>query len=102
MMEKILPTMPISELRKRQAQVLELMQGTPIVLTDHGDPAGVLVKVDQWNDTAQMIRDLQGQLELERHLRLSNQRYAGYLVDPSRSVRQDEYERMLAEAGLSK
>jgi hypothetical protein len=44
-----LPTMPVSELRTRQAEVIEQLQGSPVMLTQHGHSAGVLVHPRVWN-----------------------------------------------------
>jgi hypothetical protein len=60
----------------------------------------VLVSPEEWNATAKLIKELQEQLDRERRLRLSNQRYAAMLTDPTRAVTQEEFDRQLAEAGL--
>lgn len=58
-MEKILPTVPISDLRKDQAKVLSMIDRTPVVLMNRGDIAGVLVQAEQWNKTIEELRRLQ-------------------------------------------
>lgn len=57
-MEKILPTVPISDLRKDQSKVLVMLDTTPVVLMNRGDVAGVFVKADQWNATIDELRRL--------------------------------------------
>ena len=59
-MSMVMPTLPITELRTKQPEVLNGLQESPVVLTHRGRDAAVLVSPKQWN--AQ-------QLEL-RHLRL--------------------------------
>jgi PHD/YefM family antitoxin component YafN of YafNO toxin-antitoxin module len=66
-MDKVLPTVPISDLRKEQARVLALLKETPIVLTSHGDVAGVFVKVEEWNKTAEELRTLRRRLQAAKH-----------------------------------
>ena len=58
-MEKILPTVPISDLRKDQAKVLSMIDSTPVVLMNRGDIAGVLVQADQGYKTIDELRRLQ-------------------------------------------
>jgi prevent-host-death family protein len=91
---------PVSELRYNHKKVFDRLKAGAILLAQRSQPAAVLVSVQQWDELAQLVKDLQAQLGTERRLRLSNQRYAEALADPSQLVSQEEYERMLAEAGL--
>jgi prevent-host-death family protein len=45
----ILPTLPITDLRTKQPEVLSHLQQTPVVLTHRGHGAAVLVSTAQWN-----------------------------------------------------
>lgn len=46
----VVPTLvPISKLRQTQSEVLEQLSEGPIVLTQHGEAAAVLVDPEQWN-----------------------------------------------------
>jgi hypothetical protein len=45
-----LPTMPVSELRARQAEILDQLRESPVLLTRAGHGAGVLVHPRVWND----------------------------------------------------
>ena len=45
----VLPTIPITELRTKQPEVLDHLQSSPIVLTHRGHGAAVLVSPAQWN-----------------------------------------------------
>lgn len=71
-----------------------------MVFSQRSRPAAVLVSPDEWNETAQLIKDLQEQLNRERRLRLSNQRSAARLADPSRGVTQEQLDQQLAGVGL--
>ena len=51
-MNKVLELIPISRLRQEQNQVLKRLAEGPVVLTQYGDPAAVLVDPDQWNQIA--------------------------------------------------
>jgi PHD/YefM family antitoxin component YafN of YafNO toxin-antitoxin module len=51
--------MPISELRLRQSEVLGRLPNGPVVLTQHGHAAAVLVSPDQWNRIIAELEDLQ-------------------------------------------
>ncbi len=66
-MEKILPTVPISDLRKDQAKVLAMIKRTPVVLMNRGDVAGVFVKVEQWNQTLDELRQLRRIIQADKH-----------------------------------
>ena len=57
-MEKVFPVKPISDLRKEQAEMLDLLDQTPILLTNRGSAAGILVNVEQWNKTADELARL--------------------------------------------
>ena len=99
-MDQVMRTAPVSDVYKDQAGILSMIESGPIVLMQRSQPAGVFVHTDEWNATARLIDDLREQLDRERRLRLSNQRYAAFLVDPTRGVEQAEYEEGLAAAGL--
>lgn len=48
-MTTVLPTLPITDLRKKQPEVLSRLQQSPVVLTHHGHGAAVLVDPEHWN-----------------------------------------------------
>jgi len=91
---------PISNLRREHNAVLSKLEKGPVFLSQHGALTAALVSIELWNETAQTIQDLKAQLAAERRLRITNQIYAGIQADPSKLISQEEYERMLAEAGL--
>lgn len=90
-MYKVLPTMPVSELRTQQAAILSQLQETPILLTQRGQGAGVLVHPDTWNKVID-------QLEHLLHLELLRQRAAE--IARGDYVTFEELEQTLAERGL--
>ena len=61
-MYKVLPTMPVSNLRTQQAVILNQLANTPVLLTQRGQGAGVLVHPDTWN---KLIEQLEHLLHLE-------------------------------------
>ena len=55
MLYSAMPTMPVSDLRNKQAETLAQLSETPVMLTRGGHSAGVLVHPEKWN---QMVREL--------------------------------------------
>lgn len=55
-MNKVLELIPISRLRQEQNEVLKRLAEGPVVLTQYGDAAAVLVDPDQWN---QIVEELE-------------------------------------------
>jgi PHD/YefM family antitoxin component YafN of YafNO toxin-antitoxin module len=56
-MYKAMPTMPVSDLRTKQAKILAQLHDTPILLTQHGRGAGVLVHPDLWNELVEIVTE---------------------------------------------
>ncbi len=54
-MNKVLELIPISRLRQEQNEVLKRLAEGPVVLTQYGDAAAVLVDPDQWNQIAEEL-----------------------------------------------
>ena len=54
----VLPTLPITELRTKQPEVLKQIHESPIVLTHHGHGAAVLVSTSHWNTQQAELRRL--------------------------------------------
>ena len=57
-MQKTMPTIPVSELRKRQSEVITAIEQEPYLLTHKGHSAGVLVSVEQWDSISAEMDDL--------------------------------------------
>jgi prevent-host-death family protein len=62
-MSIVLPTLPITDLRTKQPEVLNRLQHSPVVLTHRGHGTAVLVSPSQWN--AQQLELKQLRLLLE-------------------------------------
>ncbi len=58
-MNKIIPVMPVSDLRNEQAKVFNRLGETPVLLTQRGRAAGVLVHPDQWNEMVELLEDME-------------------------------------------
>ena len=56
-MHKAMTTMPVSELRTKQASIIAQLRESPILLTQRGRGAGVLVHPDQWNEMVELLDD---------------------------------------------
>ncbi len=63
--QKVMPTLPVSELRTHQAQVLARLQEGPVLLTQRGRGAGVLVHPDQWNKVMSYLEQYEAILGLK-------------------------------------
>jgi hypothetical protein len=50
----VLPTMPITDLRTNQPELLKRLRQSPIVLTRQGHEAGVLVHPRVWNHVVEV------------------------------------------------
>lgn len=57
-MYKVLPTLPVSDLRTQQAVILSQLTETPVLLTQRGQGAGVLVHPDTWNKLIEQLEHL--------------------------------------------
>ena len=56
-MYKVMPTMPMSRLRTQQTAIFANLQQSPILLTQRGHGAGVLVHPDLWNEMVDLLID---------------------------------------------
>ncbi|MBV7333963.1 type II toxin-antitoxin system prevent-host-death family antitoxin [Chloroflexi bacterium TSY] len=66
-MRKTMPTMPVSELRKRQSEVIAAIETEPYLLTHKGHGAGVLVSVKEWDAIAQEMDELRKAVAMLRN-----------------------------------
>lgn len=58
-MQSVPTAMPISDLRKYQKKVLAQIKTSPVLLTNQGQGAGVLVSVEQWNNISNQLTEAQ-------------------------------------------
>ncbi len=54
---------PISDLRQRQVEILEMLQRGPITLTQRGRAAAVMISPEQWNVIIEELEDLRDALD---------------------------------------
>jgi len=59
MLYSAMPTLPVSDLRNKQAEIVAKLDETPILLTRGGYGAGVLVHPDKWNQLMAELARLQ-------------------------------------------
>ena len=100
-MHELYQTIPAGDLKAHTAAAFEMMENGPVVVMSRATPKAVMVAPNEWDATARLIKDLREQLGRERRLRISNQRYAGMLADPSFVVSQEEFDKTLADMELS-
>jgi len=62
-MNAIPMTIPISDLRARQNEILAALSQEHIVLTQHGRPAAVMVSPREWNQLIAALEDLEDALD---------------------------------------
>jgi PHD/YefM family antitoxin component YafN of YafNO toxin-antitoxin module len=61
-----MPTLPVSDLRNKQAEIVSKLDETPILLTRGGYGAGVLVHPDKWNQLMAELARLYRLLEFDK------------------------------------
>jgi prevent-host-death family protein len=91
---------PVTRMVRDHRGVLEKLKDGPVFLTQRGREAAVIVSVAEWRLIATLLKeleDLRRQARIERSKRV----YEAMQADPAQVVSQEEYERMLAEAGLA-
>lgn len=63
-----MPTLPVSDLRNKQAEIVGKLDETPILLTRGGYGAGVLVHPEKWNQLMAELARLYRLLEFDKTL----------------------------------
>ncbi len=58
-MNKVMPTMSLSDFRKHQIETLTALKTEPVVLTQNGRDSAVLVLPAQWNQLIDRLADLE-------------------------------------------
>ena len=72
-MSTIPEVVPISELRIRQAEILEKLPDGPVVLARRGHATAVLVSLEKWNALMERLEDLEDALDaLEIRARIAS------------------------------
>lgn len=67
-MDLIPTTRPISEFRQNQASIMEAMESGPVVLTQHGKDAAVIMTSEYYNTLIKLLRKYQGYESISRLL----------------------------------
>jgi prevent-host-death family protein len=67
-MDKVLPTQPISKFRQAGTEILEELVHGPVLLTQHGVGAGVLLSIELYNNMVSYIRSFSDTELLRRRL----------------------------------
>lgn len=91
-MDLILTTRPISEFRQNQAAIMEAMELGPVVLTQHGKDAAVIMTSDYYNTIIKLLRKYQN---FENISRLIEE-----VAEPEHWVSMDEFDEGLRKRGL--
>ena len=68
-------TVPISDIKNKPTEVLELVEKGPVILTTRGSGVAVVASINEWNTMAQRLA------RLERLMRLRAARQSKNLVD---------------------
>jgi prevent-host-death family protein len=68
MLYSAMPTLPVSDLRNKQAEIVKQLDETPILLTRGGYGAGVLVHPEKWNQLMRELARLQRLVEYDKLL----------------------------------
>jgi len=66
---------PISDIKNKPTEVLELVEKGPVILTTRGSGVAVVTSINEWNTMAQRLA------RLERLMRLRAARQSKNLVD---------------------
>ena len=68
MLYSAMPTLPVSDLRNKQAEMIAQLDETPVLLTRGGRSAGVLVHPDKWNQLMAEMARLQRMIRADQIL----------------------------------
>lgn len=91
-MDLILTTRPISEFRQNQAAIMEAMELGPVVLTQHGKDAAVIMTSDYYNTIIKLLRKYQNFESINRLIE--------EMAEPEYRVGLDEFDEGLRKRGL--
>lgn len=93
MLPTAMPTIPITDLRTRQPEVMDTIKQSPVLLTRQGHGAGVLVHPEMWN---QLVAELE---RYKRHQRERLQRIRAEMA-AGNEITQEELEAELQKRGM--
>lgn len=92
-MDRALPTQPISRFRQSGNEILDELVHGPVLLTQHGVGAGVLLSVELYNRMVSYIRSFSDIELLRRRLLEMDEDGGSYLT-------LDEFDEVLKQRGL--
>ncbi|NJN83439.1 MAG: type II toxin-antitoxin system Phd/YefM family antitoxin [Caldilineaceae bacterium] len=79
-MNAVMQTIPISDLRFHQSEILDKLSTAPVVLTRQGRETAVLVSPQEWNSIVEQLEDLEDALAVAE-ARLAEATGADELLD---------------------
>jgi prevent-host-death family protein len=86
--------LPISDLRQRQNEILRRLSNGPIILTQHGRAAAIMVSPDCWRELLTELEDLRDAVS-------AAEAYEEYKTDPAGARPWEEVKKELeAEGGV--
>jgi prevent-host-death family protein len=90
---------PVTTMARNHKALLEKLKDGPVFLTQRGTEAAVMVSAAEWRSITRQLVELE---ELRRQARLdrSLRAYEAWVADPERAITQEQFDQMLAEAGL--
>lgn len=91
-MDLIPTTRPISEFRQNQASIMEAMESGPVVLTQHGKDAAVIMTSEYYNMIIKLLRKYQGYESISRLL--------ADMEEPTGWIKIEEFDEELRKRGL--
>lgn len=91
-MDLIPTTRPISEFRQNQASIMEAMESGPVVLTQHGKDAAVIMTSQYYNTIIKLLRKYQGYESISRLL--------ADMEEPTNWINLEEFDDNLRKRGL--
>ena len=67
-MQRVLPILPVTDLRNQAKEALDEVKRHPVVITQNGRPSAVLVNYQTYNDLIDRVEQAEAQLRDERKL----------------------------------
>lgn len=89
-MDRVLKTISLSDFRNHQLETLAAIQESPVVLTQNGRSAAVLVVPEHWNNLLEQIADLEDSVAaLEMELAIERQEVAVQTITDPEQFRRE-------------
>jgi PHD/YefM family antitoxin component YafN of YafNO toxin-antitoxin module len=89
-MDRVLKTISLSDFRNHQLETLAAIQDAPVVLTQNGRSAALLVLPNQWNELLEQIADLEDSVAaLEMELAIERKEVAVQTITDPQQFRRE-------------